>query len=170
MPRQYTVRVTERGGGSTASWASSAGVRRSMQANRGRDTKPELRLRKELHALGLRYRVAARPLPQIRRTADVVFTRARIAVFIDGCFWHGCPTHHTVAKTNAEFWAAKIEGNMRRDRETDALLEDKDWLVIRIWEHEALDTAVATIHRAWLERTGRTEPEGDRDDRGCGTA
>lgn len=127
-----------------------------MQSNRGRDTKPEVRLRRELHALGLRFRVATRPVPEIRRTADVVFTRARIAVFVDGCFWHGCPTHHTVAKTNAEFWAAKVEGNRRRDRETDELLRAQGWLVIRIWEHEALETVVAVIRDTWIQRTGRT--------------
>lgn len=126
-----------------------------MQSNRGRDTKPELRLRKELHALGLRFRVGVRPVREVRRTADVVFTRARIAVFVDGCFWHGCPIHHTVAKTNAEFWAAKVDGNRRRDRETDELLQERGWLVIRIWEHEALDAPVAVIRRAWLSRTGR---------------
>ena len=126
-----------------------------MQSNRGRDTKPEIRLRKELHALGLRFRVSLRPVPEIRRTADVVFTRARIAVFIDGCFWHGCPDHHTVAKTNAEVWAAKVEGNRRRDRETNELLHERGWLVIRIWEHEPIDTAVMAVRAAWVERTGR---------------
>ncbi|MGH6915044.1 MAG: DNA mismatch repair protein Vsr, partial [Geminicoccales bacterium] len=79
------------------SWASNAGTRASMQANKSRDTKPELALRRAVHAMGLRYRVAARPLPALRRTADLVFTRAKVAVFVDGCFWHGCPQHHTKA-------------------------------------------------------------------------
>lgn len=135
-----------------------------MQANRGRDTKPEIRLRKELHALGLRFRVALRPVPELRRTADVVFTRARIAVFIDGCFWHGCPTHHTVAKTNAEFWAAKVEGNRRRDRETDELLREHGWLVVRVWEHEPIAAAAAAVQAAWMERTGRRPGKGGSND------
>lgn len=135
-----------------------------MQSNRSRDTKPELRLRKALHALGLRYLVATRPVPQIRRSADVVFTRARIAVFIDGCFWHGCPTHHTVAKTNADFWAAKVEANRRRDRETDEMLKEQGWLVIRIWEHDPPEKAIPVIRSAWIQRTGRAQVEDDHDD------
>jgi DNA mismatch endonuclease (patch repair protein) len=116
--------------------ASSPGVRKSMQANKGRDTKPELALRRAVHALGLRYRVSARPLPAVRRTADLVFTRAKVAVFLDGCFWHGCPDHHTKSATNAAYWADKVERNRARDRETDALLEVEGWTVVRIWEHE----------------------------------
>lgn len=126
-----------------------------MKSNRGRDTKPELRLRKILHARGLRYRVAARPIKGVRRTADVLFTRAKIAVFVDGCFWHGCPQHHTVAKTNAEFWAEKVAGNRRRDRDTDRLLAEHGWLVIRVWEHEAPEAAADVICAAWTERTAR---------------
>lgn len=122
--------------GRADSWASSAGVRASMQSNRGRDTRPELALRSAVHALGLRYRVNVRPIPPLRRTADLVFTRARVAVFLDGCFWHGCPEHHTVAATNAEFWAAKVEGNRRRDRDTDQRLREAGWMSVRVWEHE----------------------------------
>lgn len=135
-----------------ASWASSPGVRRSMQSNKGRDTKPELRLRKAAHALGLRYRVSERPLPGVRRTADLVFTNARIAVFVDGCFWHGCPEHHTRAKTNAAYWADKVEQNRQRDRETDALLSAAGWLSIRIWEHEQADAAAQVVLDAWRSR------------------
>ncbi|MEU7691411.1 very short patch repair endonuclease [Microbispora hainanensis] len=116
--------------------ASSDGTRKSMQANRGRDTKPELALRRAVHALGLRYRVSVRPLPGIRRTADIVFTRAKVAVFMDGCFWHGCPEHHTKSATNAEYWAEKVRRNRERDAETDRLLTEAGWSVIRIWEHE----------------------------------
>jgi DNA mismatch endonuclease (patch repair protein) len=118
------------------SWASSSGVRASMQSNKGRDTKPEVALRSAVHALGLRYRVSARPLKHVRRTADLVFIKARVAVFLDGCFWHGCPEHHTVAATNANFWADKVEGNRARDRDTDQRLQDAGWLSVRIWEHE----------------------------------
>jgi len=116
--------------------ASSEGVRKSMQANKGRDTKPELALRRAVHGLGLRYRVSVRPLSAIRRTADLVFTRVKVAVFLDGCFWHGCPQHHTKARTNAEYWAEKVTRNRERDAETDRLLEEAGWKVIRVWEHE----------------------------------
>lgn len=107
-----------------------------MQSNRSRDTKPELALRSAVHALGLRYRVAARPLKRVRRTADLVFPKARVAVFLDGCFWHGCPQHHTVATANASFWAEKVEGNRTRDRDTDRRLAEAGWVSVRIWEHE----------------------------------
>jgi DNA mismatch endonuclease, patch repair protein len=128
----------------SSSWASSDGVRRSMRSNKGRDTKPELLLRRAVHALGLRYRVSARPLPEFRRTADMVFTRAKVAVFLDGCFWHGCPDHHTISKTNAEFWAEKVRRNQERDRETDDALRQAGWTVVRVWEHE---DAVAAARR-----------------------
>ncbi|MFC0554903.1 very short patch repair endonuclease [Planotetraspora thailandica] len=118
------------------SWASTEATRASMRSNKGRDTKPELALRRAAHALGLRYRVAYRPIKTVRRTADLVFTKARVAVFMDGCFWHGCPEHHTVAVTNATFWAEKVRRTRERDAETDRLLEEAGWLVVRIWEHE----------------------------------
>lgn len=131
------------------SWASSEGVRRSMRANKGRDTSPELALRRAVHALGLRYRVSTRPVPTVRRTADIVFPRARIAVFLDGCFWHGCPDHHTVAKTNATYWADKVEQNRRRDHETDELLQQAGWKVIRVWEHEPCEESALRIAEAY---------------------
>jgi DNA mismatch endonuclease (patch repair protein) len=124
-----------------------------MQANKGRDTKPELAVRRAVHALGLRYHVSARPLPNLRRKADLVFTRAKIAVFVDGCFWHGCPDHHTIAKTNAGYWADKFDGNSRRDRETDRLLAEAGWLVIRAWEHEPVDEVANRIFIAWQTRS-----------------
>jgi DNA mismatch endonuclease, patch repair protein len=107
-----------------------------MQANKSRDTKPEVALRSAVHALGLRYRVSVRPINGLRRTADLVFTRAKVAVFLDGCFWHGCPQHHTVAVTNARFWADKVEGNRARDRDTDRQLSEVGWTTVRVWEHE----------------------------------
>ncbi|MDH6703552.1 DNA mismatch endonuclease Vsr [Kitasatospora sp. MAA19] len=127
------------------SWASSAAVRASMQGNRNKDTKPELRLRSLLHKQGFRYRVAARPLPELRRTADVVFPRLKVAVFVDGCYWHGCPEHLRASSKNAEFWRAKIEGNQARDAETDRLLREAGWTVIRVWEHEDPAEAAARI-------------------------
>lgn len=125
--------------------ACSEGVRKSMQSNRGRDTGPELALRRAVHALGLRYRVSIRPLPAVRRTADLVFTRAKVAVFMDGCFWHGCPEHHTKSATNAEYWAEKVRRNRERDAETDRLLREAGWTVVRIWEHEAPSPAAKLI-------------------------
>jgi len=141
-----------------ASWASSDAVRRQMQANRSRDTRPELALRSQVHQLGLRYRVAARPLPSIRRTADLVFTRARVAVFVDGCFWHGCPDHHRPSQRNEEFWRTKINGNRERDAETDKLLEDAGWRVVRIWEHEEPRPAALRVHDIVRARQILKEP------------
>jgi DNA mismatch endonuclease (patch repair protein) len=132
--------------GHTPSWASSDIVRRQMQANRSRDTKPELALRSRVHELGLRYRVATKPLPSSRRTADLVFTRARVAVFLDGCFWHGCPDHHRPARRNEEFWREKIVQNRERDEQTTELLQQAGWLVVRVWEHEDPVPAALRIH------------------------
>ncbi|GAA1646570.1 very short patch repair endonuclease [Catellatospora bangladeshensis] len=127
------------------SWASSPGVRRSMQSNKGRDTRPELALRSAVHRLGLRYRVSVRPVKAVRRTADLCFTRAMVAVFLDGCFWHGCPDHHTKSKTNAQYWADKVVRNRERDAETDRLLAEAGWTVVRVWEHEASEVAAQRV-------------------------
>ena len=116
-----------------------------MSSNRGRDTSPELAIRKLVHASGLRYRVNARPLPELRRTADMVFRPSQVAVFIDGCFWHGCRRHGTVPKTNVDFWSAKLEANRRRDRETNRLLRREGWTVLRFWEHEDPETVARKI-------------------------
>jgi DNA mismatch endonuclease (patch repair protein) len=107
-----------------------------MQGNRSRDTAPELAVRKLVHAMGLRYRVNARPLPTLRRTADLVFTRARLAVFIDGCFWHGCPDHHRLPSANADYWTAKVARNRERDAATDDALKVAGWTALRFWAHE----------------------------------
>jgi DNA mismatch endonuclease (patch repair protein) len=130
------------------SWASSEAVRASMQGNRSRDTGPEIAVRRLLHASGLRYRVAFRPLPGLRRTADVVFTRARVALFIDGCFWHGCPDHYRQPKSHVEYWSAKIEGNRARDRDTDRRLTEAGWTVIRVWSHEDPAAVAARVQAA----------------------
>lgn len=113
-----------------------------MQGNRSRDTKPELAVRRLLHAAGLRYRVAYRPEPTLRRTADIVFTRQRVAIFIDGCFWHACPEHGTVSRSNVDYWSTKLARNVERDRDTTQKLEDAGWTVLRFWEHD-LPAAVA---------------------------
>lgn len=129
------------------SWATSTAVRAVMRANRSRDTKPEILIRSRLHAMGLRYRVSQRPIPELRRTADLVFRPIRLAVFIDGCFWHGCPEHHRPARINSEFWRTKIEGNRARDTETDQLLTEAGWHVIRVWEHEPAPAAADRVAR-----------------------
>ncbi|MGW3327081.1 very short patch repair endonuclease [Streptomyces virginiae] len=130
------------------SWASSDAVRAVMRANRGRDTRPELRLRSLLHRAGLRYRVSTRPLPGLRRTADLVFTKAHIAVFVDGCFWHGCPEHYRPSTRNSEFWQRKIETNRARDAETDLRLGEAGWNVVRVWEHEDPEEAARRVWTA----------------------
>lgn len=130
------------------SWASTPGTRASMQSNRGRDTTPEIAVRRRLHALGLRYRVSVRPNPTLRRTADIVFVRARVAVFIDGCFWHGCPEHYQAPVRNGGFWLEKRLRNRSRDAETDANLRASGWTVLRFWEHQvesAPDDVVSSI-------------------------
>src|SRR3954452_13192170 len=134
------------------SWASSRDARARMRANRSRDTKPELALRSAVHGLGLRYRVSARPLADLRRTADLVFPTAKVAVFLDGCFWHGCPEHHTVAATNAKFWADKVDGNRARDRDTDRRLEAAGWSSVRVWEHEDPAEAAQRVRDIVLAR------------------
>jgi len=126
-----------------------------MQSNRGRDTRPEVALRSAVHALGLRYRVNTRPLRGLRRTADLVFRKTMVAVFVDGCFWHGCPQHHTAARTNASFWADKVDVNRRRDLETDHLLVESGWVSLRVWEHEDPRQAAEYISRIVRERDRR---------------
>lgn len=118
------------------SWASSPATRKSMQGNRRRDTSPEWQVRRLLHRQGLRYRVD-QPLPfDKRRRADITFTRARVVVFIDGCFWHGCPEHFVAPKAHPEYWQPKIAANRARDAETTRRLSDEGWTVLRFWEHE----------------------------------
>ncbi|MGW0432343.1 very short patch repair endonuclease [Micromonospora sp. NPDC003197] len=131
-----------------SSWAKSPAVRAVMRANKARDTGPERRLRSLLHKAGLRYRVNTRPLPSLRRTADVMFPTARVAVFVDGCYWHGCAEHYRPARANGQFWREKIERNRARDRETDQLLAGAGWTVIRIWEHEDVTEAANRIYWA----------------------
>jgi DNA mismatch endonuclease, patch repair protein len=134
--------------------ASSPLVRRRMQNTPIRDTPGEMALRRELHRRGFRYRVDVRPVPSLRRRADIVFTRAKVAVFCDGCYWHSCPEHGSWPKANAQWWREKIENTRRRDRDTDARLTEAGWTVVRVWEHEdptaAADRVVATLPRVDL--------------------
>ena len=133
---------------STRVATSSPEASRRMQRVRQKSTSAEHALRRELHARGLRYRLHVRVLTKPRRVADVTFSGLRVAVFVDGCFWHGCPQHATWPKQNAEFWRAKIEANMARDADTDERLRAEGWKVIRVWAHEAparVAAQVATI-------------------------
>ncbi|QCB92190.1 very short patch repair endonuclease [Cellulomonas shaoxiangyii] len=117
-----------------------------MSAAKRRDTGAEMALRRALHALGLRYRVAY-PVPgQRRRTIDVAFTRSKVAVFVDGCFWHGCPEHGTMPRSNQEWWETKIGANRARDRDTDRVLGESGWTVVRIWEHAAPGAAAQRVY------------------------
>jgi DNA (cytosine-5)-methyltransferase 1 len=151
--------------------ASSELIRTRMSTTKQRDTGPELALRSELHRLGLRYFVD-RPIDGTRRRADIVFPGPRVAVYVDGCFWHSCPAHGTVPKENRDWWIAKLKANRRRDEDTDARLHAAGWIVLRFWEHEAPTTAADVVlksvrsrtagHRDTSTRVRRPRPRGDR--------
>ncbi|WP_075819586.1 very short patch repair endonuclease [Serinicoccus sp. CNJ-927] len=135
--------------------ASSAAVSARMSAAPRRDTAPEIALRRALHRAGRRFRVVY-PVPgNQRRTVDIAFTRARLAVFVDGCFWHGCPAHGTSPKANTEWWNAKLATNVARDRDTDLLLERSGWRVLRCWEHVPVEEAIRAIEAALAEPSER---------------
>jgi DNA mismatch endonuclease (patch repair protein) len=116
-----------------------------------RNTGPELLLRRELHSRGLRFRVHVK-LPG---RPDIALTRARIAVFVDGCFWHGCSEHGTLPKNNREWWREKLDSNVRRDQLKDDALRALGWEVLHVWEHERVGHAADLIEDAWRRRTGR---------------
>lgn len=113
-----------------------------------RDTLPERAIRSELHRRGLRFRVDRAPIPGLRSRADIVFGPARVAVYVDGCFWHSCPEHGTRPKANAGWWERKLDRNQERDRETDRVLQEHGWEVVRIWEHEDPVAAADRVQRA----------------------
>jgi DNA mismatch endonuclease (patch repair protein) len=120
-----------------------------MQGNRRTATGPELAVRRLLHAAGLRYRVDFPiVLDELRVRPDVVFTRARVCLFVDGCFWHGCEAHCRVPTANRDYWEAKIGRNRERDARTTAALERAGWRVIRVWEHEDPDAVARRIAAA----------------------
>jgi DNA mismatch endonuclease (patch repair protein) len=129
-----------------------------MQRQARQDTAPERALRSAVHRLGLRYRVHVRPLPNLRREADLVFCSAGVAVFVDGCFWHGCPEHSRQPGTNTGWWQEKLARNRARDAEPDRILEEAGWRVIRIWEHEDPKVSAArvaeVVHGARKARSG----------------
>lgn len=151
---QRTARLESVG----TSYASSLGVRSRMQKQRTRDTAPELEVRRILHAMGFRYRVDRAPLEGFRRRADIVFVSAKVAVFIDGCFWHGCPEHSKrQTKANPEYWSQKIARNRERDAETDTRLASAGWVVIRAWEHQSAEE-VAALAAAAVRASGVIGP------------
>jgi DNA mismatch endonuclease, patch repair protein len=124
----------------------STGRSANMKANRRTNTKPELALRSALHAMGYRYRKDLRlDLPKRRVRPDIAFTSRKVAVFIDGCFWHACPQHGSQPKNNEWYWSPKLEKNVERDRAADAALADAGWTVVRLWEHVPVTDAVAAV-------------------------
>ncbi len=134
--------------------ASSPSVASRMSRQRRKDTEIELAVRRLLHAQGLRYRVGL-PVPEMRRrTIDIAFTRARVAVFLDGCFWHGCPEHATRPKSNSAWWAEKLDRNISRDIETNNRLIESGWRVLRFWEHESAESIAAAVRSALSDPAG----------------
>ncbi|MFF3642448.1 MULTISPECIES: very short patch repair endonuclease [Streptomyces] len=133
-----------------------------MSRIRGRDTAPEMKVRRELHRRGLRYRVNFKPVSTLRRTVDIAFTRQRVAVLIDGCFWHGCPEHYRPAKGDRkEFWAAKVAKNQRRDQDSTRAFASAGWAVLRFWEHadpvEVADKIADEVIRRSVSRRSPSE-------------
>jgi DNA mismatch endonuclease, patch repair protein len=143
-------------------WAASASVRAVMRANRKTNSGPELKLRSAIHRLGLRFRPVSRP-PGLSIVVDILFPRSKVAVFVDGCYWHGCPSHGTSPKTNSDYWIPKIERTQQRDAHNDEVLRRAGWEPIHIWEHEpvaeaAKRVAEAVRARLSLNRLGTASP------------
>jgi DNA mismatch endonuclease (patch repair protein) len=115
-------------------------------------TKPEVELRRALHARGLRFTLHRRDLPG---RPDIVLSRARVAVFVDGCFWHACPDHGVLPKNNRAWWRRKLQGNIERDRKKDAELVSMDWLPLHLWEHIPVSEMADIVEAVWRARTGR---------------
>jgi len=142
--------MTRRSIRSRAPAASSAFVRRVMTANYGGDLSPEKTLRGALRKAGLRFQQNVRPIDDVRCTADLVFRQRHVCVFVDGCFWHCCPRHFRVPKTNSRWWRGKIQDNKDRDKRQRSLLRSAGWHVIRVWEHQLadIDYVVSRVLRA----------------------
>lgn len=138
----------------------SAEVSRRMSLTVGRDNPRELHIRSALHTQGLRFRIHHAAVTGTRRTIDIAFPRTRLAVFCDGCFWHGCPIHFTTPKTNRDWWVAKIAANVARDRDTDARLTSDGWVALRVWGHVQMDEAVRII-RARLDEVRQPDSQSD---------
>lgn len=143
-------------------------TRSRMRSQKTKDTAYELALRRALHARGLRYRLQ-RKIPGTRRTIDIAFVGPRVAVFVDGCFWHMCPEHGSMPTNNASWWGEKLRGNVDRDRRTDALLHESGWHSVRIWEHVPLADAVLLVETALNEAEMRQGGRHGDFERGDGT-
>jgi DNA mismatch endonuclease (patch repair protein) len=135
---------------------SSIAARNRMLAARSRNTGVEIQIRKALHASGLRFRIHQRVLPDLRREADIVFRKERVAVFVDGCFWHWCPRHGTLPRANADWWVAKLQANRDRDLDTIRRLRGAGWRAIRVWEHEDPAKAASRIAKHVRARRRQT--------------
>lgn len=130
-------------------------IRARMQQVPRRNTKPELAVRRELHRRGLRYRTSIRPLPDLRCQADIVFIRAQVACFVDSCYWHGCPDHLRLPKSNENWWKEKLAWTRERDERNNQRLIQAGWTVIRTWEHEDSVDAANRIEAAVRPRSLR---------------
>ncbi|MCT9127674.1 very short patch repair endonuclease [Cupriavidus gilardii] len=128
--------------------SSSPEASHRMAKVRQKGTNAEIALRREMFRIGLRYRVDYEVLKKPRRIADIVFPGRKIAIFVDGCFWHGCPEHATWPKRNAEFWRQKIEANRQRDADTNERLQSLGWTVLRFWSHQSPTEAARAVARA----------------------
>lgn len=140
--------------------ASSSAASSRMRATRQRDTAPELAVRLELQAFGLEFGVDAKPIAGLSRRADLLFEPERVAVYLDGCFWHGCPLHGTWPKANAGYWRDKIRTNQARDRDSDLRLRGAGWTVLRYWEHEDVMTVARDINAAVVASRASDQPSG----------
>jgi DNA mismatch endonuclease (patch repair protein) len=134
---------------------SSALASARFVAQREKDTQPELLLRSALHRRGLRFRVHRKILPHLRRTVDIVFPGPKVAVDVRGCFWHACPEHRSLPRSNAAWWEAKLARNVERDHETEAELRSAGWRVVVVWEHEDAQVAAERIEAFIRDRQGR---------------
>lgn len=135
----------------TTAWRTTAQTAHRMSMQARRDTRPEMALRCALHGQGRRFRVSY-PVPDLSRcTIDIAFPRQKVAVFVDGCFWHGCPEHGTRPKSNVDRWAEKLDANGERDRRVEAHLRERGWAVLRIWEHEDVVVACEKVRLCLLE-------------------
>lgn len=132
---------------SRAPRAKSPTVRRVMLRNRGDELVPERQLRSQLHRIGIRFRRNCRPIDDFRCSADIVFPRERVCVFVDGCFWHGCPRHFVCPKTHADWWQEKIASTKARDKQQTAKLRAANWRVIRVWEHDLRSDTARALDR-----------------------
>ncbi|MGH9126052.1 MAG: very short patch repair endonuclease [Acidimicrobiales bacterium] len=144
------------------SFASSPAIRHKMQQQRRHDTSIERALRSEIFRRGLRYFVHRRPVEGLRREADIVFPRVRVAVFVDSCWWHACPVHRTMPRANRNWWESKLQRNRERDLDTTRRFEAAGWQVVRVWEHEDIGEAAQRVADVVACRRRATTTDSDR--------